>query len=148
MSFSRLVVWLACQVNSGIATGWCTMSLIWSAFNSAASAMRVGRFVHQAYRRRRTTMVSAIVLLSTERDKIKQVAEQLTDLPGISEVFSVAGNYDLVAILRVPDNEALADLVTDKMLKVDGIVDSETLIAFKVYSRHDLEAMFSIGFEA
>jgi DNA-binding Lrp family transcriptional regulator len=93
-------------------------------------------------------MVSAIVLLSTERDKIKQVAEQLTDLPGISEVFSVAGNYDLVAILRVPDNEALADLVTDKMLKVDGIVDSETLIAFKVYSRHDLEAMFSIGFEA
>jgi DNA-binding Lrp family transcriptional regulator len=93
-------------------------------------------------------MVSAIVLLSTERDKIKQVAEQLTDLSGISEVFSVAGNYDLVAILRVPDNEALADLVTDKMLKVDGIVDSETLIAFKVYSRHDLEAMFSIGFEA
>ncbi len=92
-------------------------------------------------------MVSAIVLLSTERDKIKQVAEQLTDLKGISEVFSVAGHYDLVAILRVPHNEALADLVTDKMLKVEGIVASETMMAFKVYSRHDLEAMFSIGFE-
>ena len=92
-------------------------------------------------------MVSAIVLLSTERDKINQVAEQLTDLKGISEVFSVAGHYDLVAILRVPNNEALADLVTDKMLKVEGIVASETMMAFKVYSRHDLEAMFSIGFE-
>ncbi len=92
-------------------------------------------------------MVSAIVLLSTERNKINQVAEQLTDLKGISEVFSVAGHYDLVAILRVPNNEALADLVTDKMLKVEGIVASETMMAFKVYSRHDLEAMFSIGFE-
>lgn len=92
-------------------------------------------------------MVSAIVLLNTERDKVKQVAEQLTELKGISEVFSVAGRFDLVAILRVANSEAMADLVTEQMLQVDGITESETMIAFKVFSRHDLEAMFSIGFE-
>ncbi|MCB0079978.1 MAG: Lrp/AsnC family transcriptional regulator [Caldilineaceae bacterium] len=92
-------------------------------------------------------MVSAIVLLKTERDKVKEVAEKLTDLAGISEVFSVAGRYDLVAILRVANSEVMANLVTDQMLQVEGITDSETMIAFKVYSRHDLEAMFSIGFE-
>ncbi len=91
-------------------------------------------------------MVSAIVLLVIERDKINEVAETLTAIKGISEVFSVAGQYDLVAILRVSNNEALADLVTDKMLKVEGILDSETLIAFKAFSKHDLESMFEIGF--
>ena len=92
-------------------------------------------------------MVSAIVLLKIQRDLINTVADQLANLDGISEVFSVAGQYDLVAILRVNSNEALADLVTSKMLQVDGIVDSETLIAFKAYSKHDLEAMFSLGME-
>lgn len=92
-------------------------------------------------------MVSAIVLLNTERDLINQVAENLTNLSGISEVFSVAGQYDLVAILRVSNNEALADLVTSKMLQIEGIIDSETLISFKAFSKHDLEAMFSIGLE-
>lgn len=92
-------------------------------------------------------MVSSVVLLSIERDRINQVAEELAAMPGISEVFSVAGRYDLVAILRIPDNEALADLVTNKMLQVSGIIDSETLIAFRVFSRHDLESMFAIGFE-
>jgi DNA-binding Lrp family transcriptional regulator len=93
-------------------------------------------------------MVSAVVLLSIERDRINQVAEELAAMSGISEVFSVAGRYDLVAILRIPDNEALADLVTNKMLQVSGIIDSETLIAFRVFSRHDLESMFAIGFES
>ncbi|MBW7886241.1 MAG: Lrp/AsnC ligand binding domain-containing protein [Caldilineaceae bacterium] len=92
-------------------------------------------------------MVSAVVLLRIERNLINAVAEQLAGIEGISEVFSVAGQYDLVAILRVRNNQALADLVTSKMLQVDGILDSETLIAFKVYSRHDLESMFEIGFE-
>lgn len=90
-------------------------------------------------------MVSAIVLLKIERGQINRVAQTLAEVSGISEVFSVAGRYDLVAVLRVADNAALADLVTEKMLKVDGILDSETLIAFRVFSRHDLEAMFSIG---
>jgi len=93
-------------------------------------------------------MVSAVVLIKCERNRIVQVAEQLAELDGISEVFSVAGQYDLVAILRVTDNNTLADLVTARMLQVQGILDSETLIAFKVYSRHDLESMFEIGFDA
>jgi DNA-binding Lrp family transcriptional regulator len=91
--------------------------------------------------------VSAVVLITCERNQIVRVAEQLAEIDGISEVFSVAGQYDLVAILRVPDNAALADLVTTRMLQVDGILDSETLISFKVYSKHDLDSMFEIGFE-
>ena len=92
-------------------------------------------------------MVSAVVMLKCERNQINTVAEHLADIIGISEVFSVAGQWDLVAILRVSSNEALADVVTSKMLQVDGILGSETLIAFKVFSRHDLESMFEIGFE-
>lgn len=90
-------------------------------------------------------MVSALVLLTVERDKVNTVAQELSELEGITEVFSVAGKYDLVAIIRVNNNEALAELVTDRMLKVEGIMRSETLIAFRAYSRHDLESMFSIG---
>lgn len=92
-------------------------------------------------------MVSAVVLITCERNQIVRVAEQLAEIDGISEVFSVAGRYDLVAIVRVANNAALADLVTTRMLQVDGILDSETLISFKVYSKHDLESMFEIGFE-
>ena len=91
-------------------------------------------------------MVTAIVLLKIERNQINEVANQLAAISGISEVFSVAGRYDLVAILRVPSNQAMAQLVTDQMLKVDAIVDSETMIAFKAFSQHDLEAMFEVGF--
>lgn len=90
-------------------------------------------------------MVNAIVLLSVNRDKINAVAEKLADMDGISEVYSVAGQHDLAVIIRVKDNEGLADLVTNRMLKVTGITRSETLIAFRAYSRHDLDAMFSIG---
>lgn len=90
-------------------------------------------------------MVTAIVLLTVERSKINEVANRLADMDGITEVYSVAGEYDLVAVIRVKENEQLADLVTNRMLKLEGITKSETLIAFRVYSRHDLESMFSIG---
>ena len=90
-------------------------------------------------------MVTAIVLLNVDRDKINAVAEELADMDGISEVYSVAGPFDLVAVIRVKNNEDLADIVTNHMLKVNGIQRSQTLIAFRVFSRHDLEAMFSIG---
>lgn len=90
-------------------------------------------------------MVTAIVLLTVERNRINEVANRLADMEGITEVYSVAGEYDLAAIIRVKENEQLADLVTNRMLKVEGIIKSETLIAFRVYSRHDLESMFSIG---
>ena len=89
-------------------------------------------------------MVSGLVLLSLERDRISEVAEELVRMPGVSEVYSVAGKYDLVAVVRVRDNEALADLITGSMLKVKGIVRSETMMAFKVYSRYDLERLFNL----
>lgn len=92
-------------------------------------------------------MVSSVVLLNIAHGRINEVAERLAGLQGISEVYSVAGRYDLVAIVRVPDNEALADLVTEEMLQIEGITNSETLIAFRVFSRHDLESMFSIGID-
>jgi DNA-binding Lrp family transcriptional regulator len=90
-------------------------------------------------------MVSSVVLLTIKRGKINEVAETLANMKGVSEVYSVGGRYDLVAVIRVKDNDALAELVTNQMLLVKGIKDSETLIAFRVFSRHDLESMFSIG---
>ena len=90
-------------------------------------------------------MVTAIVLLNTVRTKINDVAEQLADMDGISEVYSVSGEYDLVAMIRVPANDDLADLVTRKMLSIEGIVKSETMLAFRSFSRHNLESMFSVG---
>lgn len=92
-------------------------------------------------------MVTAVVLLKADRSQINEVGRQLAELKGISEVYSVGGRYDLVAILRIPHNDALAELVTEKMRHIQGITDSETLIAFRVYSQHDLESMFSIGLE-
>ncbi len=92
-------------------------------------------------------MVSSIILIECEKGKINQVAEALADLNGITEVYSVAGRVDLVAIVRVADNDRLAAIVTEHMLKIQGIARTETLIAFRVYSKHDLEAMFSIGFD-
>jgi len=90
-------------------------------------------------------MLSAIVLLTTERDKTNQVAETIADAEGVTEVYSVAGRYDLVAIIRVRSNEDLADTVTNHMRNVKGILKTETMLAFRAYSRHDLERVFSIG---
>ncbi|HYA86193.1 MAG TPA: Lrp/AsnC ligand binding domain-containing protein [Nitrospirota bacterium] len=90
-------------------------------------------------------MVTALVLLRVARDKVNSVAETLADLKGITEVYSLAGRYDLAVIIRVQDNDQLAEVVTSHMLKVEGILTSETLVAFRAHSRHDLESMFSIG---
>lgn len=90
-------------------------------------------------------MVSAVVLLNVEPGQVNEVGARLAELAGISEVFSVGGRFDLVAIIRVKNNEELAELVTQNMHSVPGITNSETLIAFKVFSEHDLAAMFSIG---
>ncbi len=90
-------------------------------------------------------MVTSIILINTERTKINDVAEKLAEMEGISEVYSVSGNYDLIAIARVSSNDELANLVTKKLLSIDAIVNSETMLAFKAYTRHDLEAMFSVG---
>jgi DNA-binding Lrp family transcriptional regulator len=92
-------------------------------------------------------MVTAIVLIKMDKGKIHEAAEFLAEVPGVSEVYSVAGPFDLVAVLRVEKNEAIQEIVTEKILSLDTIADTETLIAFRAYSRHDLEEMFSIGFE-
>ena len=93
-------------------------------------------------------MVTSIVLLKVHRGKVNNVAEKLAEMSAISEVYSVGGRFDLVAIIRVKSNEDLADMVTTQMAKLEGIESTETLIAFRAYSRHDLEAMFSVGFES
>ena len=90
-------------------------------------------------------MVTALVLLNIDRNQIKDVSQKLVDMKEVSEVYSVAGRYDLVAIIRVKNNEQIADTITVKFSKLDGITDTETLIAFNTFSRHDLELMFSIG---
>lgn len=90
-------------------------------------------------------MVTAVVLVNTDRGKVNEVAERLAESDGISEVYSVGGRYDLVAIIRVTSNDDLADLVTHRMANIEGIAHTETLIAFRAHSRHDLESMFSIG---
>ena len=90
-------------------------------------------------------MVTAIVLLSVERQQVNAVAQKIVDMEGVTEVFSVAGRYDLVAIVRTNDNEGVAEFVTRHLITVSGISATETLLAFKAFSHFDLEHMFSIG---
>lgn len=92
-------------------------------------------------------MVTAVVLLTVQRERITAVAEALAEMPEVTEVYSVAGKFDLVALLRVRVNEDLADLVTDRMVRLEGILDTETLIAFRAYARRDLDAGFALGAE-
>jgi len=89
-------------------------------------------------------MVTAIILINVERHQVNAIAEQLADMREISEVYSVSGQYDLIAIVRVDSTDALAELVTNHLLKIDGIEKTETVLAFKAYSRHDLDAMFTV----
>ena len=92
-------------------------------------------------------MVTAIVLLHTEPGTVTDAAEGLARLDGVAEVYSVAGEWDLVVIVRVKRNEDLADLITSSISKAPGVMSTETLIAFRAYSRYDLERMFSIGMD-
>lgn len=90
-------------------------------------------------------MVTSIILISVDRTKINETAQLLTTMPGISEVYSVSGEYDLVAIVRSKSNEDISELVTNHLLKIDAILKTNTMLAYKTYSKHDLESMFSIG---
>jgi len=92
-------------------------------------------------------VATAIILVNVKRDAVNETAQALTDMDGISEVYSVAGEWDLVAIIRARDSDQMAELVTSRMLKLDAIEKTTTLVAFRAYSRHDLERMFSVGFE-
>ena len=90
-------------------------------------------------------MVTAIVLANVKRTAINETAQALLGLEGVTEVYSVAGEWDLVAIIRAKTNEQMADLVTNQMLKLDSIVKTTTLMGFRAYSNYDLDRMFSIG---
>lgn len=90
-------------------------------------------------------MVTAIVLVNTERSAINETAQALLGMSGVSEVYSVAGEWDLVVMVRAKSNEELADLITNHMLGLEGIVNTHTLVAFQAYSNYDLDRMFSIG---
>jgi DNA-binding Lrp family transcriptional regulator len=90
-------------------------------------------------------MVTAITLMNVEKNSIEDVAQKMVDLKGVIEVHSVAGQYDLVSVIRTKNNEDIADLVTNDISKISGVTRSETLMAFKVYSDFELERMFSVG---
>jgi DNA-binding Lrp family transcriptional regulator len=92
-------------------------------------------------------VITAIVMITTESDKIPEVAEAIADLDGVSEVYSVAGDVDLIAVVRVREFDAIADVVAGRLSKVPGVLHTDTHVAFRAYSRHDLEATFSIGLE-
>jgi DNA-binding Lrp family transcriptional regulator len=92
-------------------------------------------------------MVHAVVLVQCEIDEIPEAAQAIADLEGVSEVYSVAGEFDLVAVVRVAEHEDLARVIPGGIAKVEGVMRTETLIAFQVYSKHDLERLFAIGFD-
>ena len=92
-------------------------------------------------------MVHAFVLIDAEPARIAALATELAELDGVAEVYSVAGEADLVAVVRVRQHDQLADVVTEKISCLPGIVETRTLIAFQAYSRHDLDAMWDLGAE-
>jgi DNA-binding Lrp family transcriptional regulator len=92
-------------------------------------------------------VITAIVMIEAATDAIPEVAEAVADLDGVSEVYSVAGAVDLIAVVRVREFEQVAEVIAGRINKVPGVIDTDTHIAFRAYSRHDLEAAFSIGFE-
>jgi len=85
-------------------------------------------------------------MISVESDKIPELAEQIAGLDGVSEVYSVAGDADLIAIVRVREFDQIAEVIAGRVSKVPGVIHTDTHIAFRAYSRHDLEETFSIGF--
>lgn len=92
-------------------------------------------------------MLNAFVLAKVKRDSINEAAQELLAINGVTEVYSVAGEWDLVVVVRVEKSEHIADLVTSHMLKVSGLLSTQTLIGFRAYSNYDLDRMFSLGFE-
>ena len=90
-------------------------------------------------------MITAIVMLTVEPGLVKSLAEELLEIDGVTEVYSVAGPYDLVAIARVKKHEELSDLVTELIGSRDGVLTTETLIAFRAFSKRDLGMLWEVG---
>ena len=92
-------------------------------------------------------MITAFVMLSVEPGRVKSLAEELLRVKGVAEVYSVAGPYDLVAIVRVREHDQLSELVTEQIAAHAGIVDTETMVAFRAFSTRDLDAVWDIGID-
>ena len=90
-------------------------------------------------------MLTAVLLVKSTRGGLTSLGPKLADVPGISEVYTVTGEWDFVAIVRVREHEQLAPLVTGRISQLSGITRTHTMVAFEAYSRHDLEALFSLG---
>jgi DNA-binding Lrp family transcriptional regulator len=90
-------------------------------------------------------MTHAVVLVKAERGALADLGGRLADLDGVAEAYSVTGEWDFVAILRLREHDQLADVITRELARLPGIADTYTMVAFEVFSQHDLEAMFSIG---
>ena len=91
-------------------------------------------------------MITAIVMVSVDVNRIPEVAQKIADLDGVSEVYSVAGDVDLIAVVRVREFDQIAEVIAGRLSKVAGVVHTDTHIAFRAYSQHDLDAAFSIGY--
>ena len=92
-------------------------------------------------------MITAIVLIKAEKGALPELGEELAAVPGVSEVYSVTGDFDFVAMVRAREHDELADIVTQRIAQVPGVARTQTHVAFKAYSRHDLESLFAIGAE-
>ena len=92
-------------------------------------------------------MLTAFVLINAQPDRIADLASDIADVGGVAEVYSVTGDLDLVAIVRVRQHEELADVVTRRIAALPGITHTTTMIAFQAYSRHDLDSMWGLGIE-
>lgn len=90
-------------------------------------------------------MTHAVVLIESERGALPTLGSDLAELDGVAEAYSVTGEWDFVAILRVPRHDMLADLVTGGIAGLEGVVKTQTMVAFEAFSKHDLESMFSVG---
>ncbi len=90
-------------------------------------------------------MTHAIVLIEAERQAIKTLGSALADVEGVAEAYSVTGEWDFVAVIRVREPDELAPLITGRLAQLEGIERTHTMVAFEVFSKHDLEALFSIG---
>jgi DNA-binding Lrp family transcriptional regulator len=93
-------------------------------------------------------MITTIVMVSVESNRIPEVAQEIADLDGVSEVYSVAGDVDLIAVVRVREFDRIAEIIAGRLSKISGVLHTDTHVAFRAYSRHDLDAAFSIGLEA
>jgi DNA-binding Lrp family transcriptional regulator len=87
----------------------------------------------------------AVVLIEAERDALSTLGGKLAGLEGVAEAYSVTGEWDFVAVVRVPRHEQLAEVITGELVKLAGVARTHTMVAFEVYSKHDLEALFSVG---